>query len=359
MNSINYQFPMTNFKNISDNELFSRCKKAGKVVLQARQIFGGLLPEVCKRRLYEKKGFGTIYEFAAKLAGFTNDQVDTYIRLERKYLDKPILHSALVEGKISINKLVRIASIATAENQSELFDVAQKLSKAAIDVYVKDYKADRAGETCRAGSAVEACARRACMGAACTRITCSAGDENEKQNGLFAPENAPKTLPVQSFGASTPNIDFEIIAALKPELKIKIKALLEKGINVSELFTEFLERREQEISNKKEEITANMVKKSAPRTQIESNVRHAEITQKKPVTRHIPAIVKNIIRQEFGTKCANPNCIKISQNLHHQKRFAVYKTHDPRFIEPLCKAHHELEHLDDLQYRLFRLAATG
>jgi hypothetical protein len=345
--------------------LFNRCKKYGKEALRARQIFGGLLPEVCKRRLYEKKGFDSIYEFAAKLAGLTHDQVDTYIRLERKYEDKPVLHRALVEGQISVNKLVRIASIATTENQSELFEVAQKLSKAAIDVYVKDYKADRAGETCRAGS-TGAAGRDAggnlqIFAAAITVASEAAAPAGKiaTYNGSLPIENAPKPLPVQSFGASTPNIDFEVIAALTPELKIKIKALLEKGINVSELFTEFLERRDQEIANKKEEIAANIENKSAPRTQIESNVRHAKITEQKPVTRHIPATVKSIIRQEFGTKCANQNCIKIFQNLHHQKKFAVYKTHDPRFIKPLCKAHHELEHLDDLHYRLVRLAATG
>jgi hypothetical protein len=387
---------MTNLKNISDTELFIRCKNFGKDVLRARQIFGGLLPEVCKRRLYEKKGFHTIYEFAAKLAGLTHDQVDTYIRLERKYEDKPVLHSALVDGQISINKLVRIASIATVENQSELFEVAQKLSKAAIDVYVKDYKIELAGGL---GGAVRA------------GETGRAGGGSKIQNGLFPTENTPKTLPVQggeaihgsvrdpgasvagvraaatsvagfsdaganATGAISPNIDFEIIAALSPELKQKIKALIDKGINVDELFMQLLETRESEIEQKKVEIGEELEQKCREQKQCSHIGEHdagrdaeyfvAGATRmatrhplSKPATRHIPAVVKKIITLEFGKKCSRHNCRKPAENLHHQKRFAIFKSHDPRFIKPLCKGHHELEHSGDQMYRRYRLAATG
>jgi hypothetical protein len=333
---------MTNLKNISDNELFIRCKKYGKEALQARQRFAGLLPEVCKRRLYEKKKFASIYEFAAKLAGFSREQVDAVIRLERKFEDKPALHAALVDGQISANKLIRIASIATTENQGELFEAVQKLSKSAIDVYVRDYK------------------------------TSGADDKIEHWNGLLQCENTPKTLPVQTSERAA-NIDFEIIAALSPELKIKMKALLDKGINVSELFTEFLEKREREIKQKKNKIAEDINQTSGQRIQFEPGCRSAVIggepfglvsatavhLQQKPVTRHIPARVKKIIKHEFGTKCAHANCKNTAEHLHHQKQFAIFRTHDPRFIKPLCKGHHELEHSKDQAYRYYKFASAG
>jgi hypothetical protein len=349
---------MTNLKNISDNELFTRCKKFGKEALCARQIFGGLLPEVCKRRLYEKKGYISIYEFAAKLGGLSHDQVDTVIRLERKFADKPALHTALVEGKICANKLIRIASIATTDNQAELFDAAQKLSKTAIDVYVKDYKQERAGgqELSRVAGRTGGTFPTGCL-----------GDENKKQNGLFPIENAPKSLPVQT----STNIDFEIIAALTPELKGKIKSLIDKGINVSELFMDLLDQRENNIQREKDEIAHELEEKYegriqasrlGPRTTDATDTTHAVSTphptivhpHPKPPTRHIPVKVKRIISQEFGTKCANPNCNNLAENLHHRKQFAVFKTHDPHFIEPLCKGHHELEPIVDNQYRRFK-----
>lgn len=40
---------------ISDKELYALCKKYGENALQWRRKFIGLLPEVNRRRLYEKK----------------------------------------------------------------------------------------------------------------------------------------------------------------------------------------------------------------------------------------------------------------------------------------------------------------
>lgn len=125
---------------MTNKELFELCKKFGNATLEARRKFAGLLPEVFKRSLFEKKGFSSIYEFAAKLAGMSHGQVDLVIRLERKFKDKPILQKALIEGEISANKLVRISSIVTVENQKEIFEKAKMLSNRAIEVFVRDVK---------------------------------------------------------------------------------------------------------------------------------------------------------------------------------------------------------------------------
>jgi len=80
----------------------------------------GLLPEVSKRRLWEKKGFGSIFEFAAKLAGLSQEQVRLALNLERRFSGLPVLKGLLVEGEVSLNKLARVVSIATVENEGEL-----------------------------------------------------------------------------------------------------------------------------------------------------------------------------------------------------------------------------------------------
>ena len=97
---------------MNDQQLFQLCKKYGAQTLEARRKFAGLLPEVYRRNLYEKKGFGSIYHFAAVLAGMSRKQVQRVLQLERKFEDKPILKEALVSGEVSINKLARVASIA-------------------------------------------------------------------------------------------------------------------------------------------------------------------------------------------------------------------------------------------------------
>lgn len=279
---------------MTDKELYRLCKKYGAAALEARRKFAGLLPEVNKRRLYEKKGFHSIYEFGARLAGMSREQVDMVIRLERKLEDKPILHSALTEGRISPNKLIRIVSIATIQNQNILFETVRDLSKQAIDVFVKDFKNENVDNT-----------------------------EIKNQNGLFESESISKCLPGQTL---VKNHDLEIIAAMSPELKQKIQELLDKGFDINGLFLQFLEQREREIENEKEEIACAKT--------------HA-------TTRYIPAQIRKNLKREYGGKCAHPTCNRQFTQIHHTKKFSIFKSHDPRYLQPLCSGHHELAHVKD------------
>jgi hypothetical protein len=60
---------------VSDEKLYALCKKYGENALYYRRKFIGLLPEVYKRKLYEKKKCGSIFEFAAKLCGVSEEHV--------------------------------------------------------------------------------------------------------------------------------------------------------------------------------------------------------------------------------------------------------------------------------------------
>ncbi|MDP2642900.1 MAG: hypothetical protein Q8P62_03605, partial [Candidatus Peregrinibacteria bacterium] len=110
--------------------------------------------------------------------------------------------------------------------------------------------------------------------------------------------------------------------------------LQEKGIDINELLKEFLQKREQEIAQKKEENSQKILERE----------------EEKPVTRHIPASVKRILNSEHGTNCSMKNCQKPSVQIHHTQRFSAVPSHDPRYLAPLCKAHHELMHCKDLDY---------
>src|SRR3989344_3847884 len=102
---------------ITDEKLFQLCKTFGQRALLWRQKFIGLLPEVNRRKLYEKKGFASIFEFAARLGGVSEEQVSCALNLNKRFENKPLLKKMLVNGEVSINKLARVASVATAENQ--------------------------------------------------------------------------------------------------------------------------------------------------------------------------------------------------------------------------------------------------
>ncbi len=118
-------------KNLTDEKLLELCAHYGKLALHYRRKFIGLLPEVNRRKLFQKKGFNSIFEFAFKLAGLSEAQVKLAISLDQSFSDKPLLHKALTRGKTSINKLVRIASVATVENQEFLATQVELLPKNA------------------------------------------------------------------------------------------------------------------------------------------------------------------------------------------------------------------------------------
>ncbi|MBL4694826.1 HNH endonuclease [Candidatus Gracilibacteria bacterium] len=69
--------------------------------------------------------------------------------------------------------------------------------------------------------------------------------------------------------------------------------------------------------------------------------------QKSTVTRHIPASKK----REIGDKCAL--CHKPAKEFHHVVPWKDSHSHDS--LIPLCKEHHQIQHIDDLLYQKYRL----
>ena len=160
----------TSFSKISDQQLFSLCQKYGEQARRWKQKFAGLLPEVFRRRLFERKGFGSIFEFAAKLAGMSPDQVRLVLNLEKKFEDKPVLKKMLIEGEVSINKLARVTSIATAQNEEFLAAQVKLLPKSALETLVRDER----------------------------KYENSKSAESEHLNALFKPQFDDKSLPGQT-----------------------------------------------------------------------------------------------------------------------------------------------------------------
>ncbi len=188
---------------INDEKLFQLCKKYGKNALLWRRKFIGLLPEVNRRRLFEKKGFTSIFEFAAKLAGLSQDQVRTVLNLEKRFEDKPVLKNILVNGEVSVNKLARVAAIATPENEKILAEQVKLLPQKALETLVRD----------------------------------------EKLNVLPEPFFEGKSLRAQTF-------------ELADDIKQQLQDFQEKGIDPNELLRALLAEHKQKIAQQKEQISA-------------------------------------------------------------------------------------------------------
>lgn len=297
-------------KNISDEKLFKMCREFGSNALKWRQKFAGLLPEVHRRRLYEKKGFASIFEFAKKLCGMSEEQVRLVLNLEKRFENKPALQKLLLDGEASMNKLARVVSIATPENQEELADKVQLLPNRALETFVRDQQNSKAEVT--------------------------------YQDGFFKPESDPKSLHVQICPQQNSDI---VKLRLDPEILKELLELQSKEIDVNSLIRKMLDDRRAEIETEKEKIAEEIISaKSAPR-------------RDEKTSRYIPVKIKKILKKEFGTKCSIQTCKKPSQEIHHTQRFALASTHDPRYMAPLCREHHVIAQTIDVKYHRVRLAA--
>lgn len=129
-----------NLKKLSDKELYQLCKQYGLAARLARRKFAGLLPEVLERRLYKKKGYTSIYEFAAKLAGMSKEAVDKVLCISRRLEDKPILREQLISGDQGWTKLERVAYIATPETDGFWAEKVESMPQAGLEAYVHEFR---------------------------------------------------------------------------------------------------------------------------------------------------------------------------------------------------------------------------
>ncbi len=118
---------------LSNEVLMTRCIHYGEEARTWRNKFLGLLPEVARRRLYETKGFGSIFHFALVIGGVSGKQVERVLHLHNRLCDVPKLQVLLEKGVIGPHMLERVASIAEPKNEAFLADQVQMLSKKALD----------------------------------------------------------------------------------------------------------------------------------------------------------------------------------------------------------------------------------
>ncbi len=97
-----------------------------------------LLPEIERLKIWKKRRFSSIYEYAAKLAGMSHATVDEALRVLKKIEDKPALLK-LVEER-GFQRVRPVASIATLETESFWAEKARTMSKHALETYVKDFR---------------------------------------------------------------------------------------------------------------------------------------------------------------------------------------------------------------------------
>ncbi len=270
---------------LSDSELYQRCRQYGMLALLARRKFAGLLPEVKRRELYRRRGFASIHEFAAKLSGMSAESVDKVLRLSARLEDKPFLKVQFESGTQAWSKIEKVSFIATPETDKFWSEKVEKLSQPALEAFVASTKTPDM-----------------------LQIALQSDGENEMN-----------VMQVWN------SLNFPIA----PEVEKELRAFKEQSKSLT--FNEAVKKLLQNQGTRMEvsvQLCPDCVKKRADEAE----------------TRYIPADVRKIIQQKYKGSCGFPGCIDGAKSLHHTRRYALNKSHDPNYIVPLCNKHERLVH---------------
>jgi hypothetical protein len=273
-----------------------------------------LLPAIEKYKIWQKKGFGSIHEYAGKLAGMSRYNVNEALRILKKVSDKPELMQVVEQkGIFAVKPLVTIITPETAKFWAEK---ARLMTKNTLETYVKEFR----NQNGLLGAQAE-CENRSGQ--------LQAQPECEKLNGLFE----AKTNDFGRPGTSVENGQQAEIAGIKsgapqklfitmqldPEIARHLEKLKGSG-DWNALMKQLLQMRQEHLDEQKPEAI-------------------------KTTSRHIPNKTKRYINARTNGQCAFPGCTKPAEIFQHTQRWALENIHDSDRLYGLCKEHERIAHL--------------
>lgn len=270
-----------------------------------------MLPKIEKMRIWEKKGFLSIYEFAAKLAGMSRNKVNEGLRILKKTENMPEIQK-LIENK-GIWVVKSIVRVVTPENQKFWANKAMTMKKNTLETYVREmeenaramkFNGNGEGNGCDNG-----CGESVGFGDNSDRP----GAGNPLDSGLSKLNLFQKAAKIT------------VSMKLDPEV-VEMLGKLKGTSDWNTVMKDLLESHKKETQREQQEIEAEKPAK-------------VQIT-----SRPVPLKIQKYIKARAKGKCEAPNCTKPGKYLHHTTPFALKKEHDPDKIRLLCEAHHDIAH---------------
>ncbi len=99
-----------------------------------------LLPEIVRERVWEKKGFDSLYTYARVLAGMGREAVNDALRILGKVEGMSAIRQVIEEK--GINSVKPLMTILNETNQEFLAEKARVMSKNTLEMYVREWKSN-------------------------------------------------------------------------------------------------------------------------------------------------------------------------------------------------------------------------
>jgi len=288
---------------MNDLELHHRFKKLGTIRNKITYKLLALLPEIAARKIYEKKGYRTVHEYAARLAGLTPDVVTKALAVAKKLSDKPLLQAQI--EKVGIHKVSLVASLATIETEKIWAEKVENMSKKTLEVFTKEYRQTGSFDVGRAAD---------------ESLKIELDHEMQKMFYKLKKE----------IGANLSNKEaLRVILAnfKKNETKTGEKVVYKPKSTFPGKDFDRREKRSGEIVEKR---TDEAREKKVGKSVYEPKGRYVAVKTK-----------RTTIAKTAGT-CTYTNCTKAIENIHNKTPYSVRKTHED--LVGLCKEHHEMAH---------------
>jgi len=97
-----------------------------------------MLPEIDRQKIWKSKGFGSIYEYAAKLANMSRYQVELALWTVRKIEHLPLLMKVAQEK--GIHAVRPVANVANKNTDAFWAEKASLMTKTGLETYVREVK---------------------------------------------------------------------------------------------------------------------------------------------------------------------------------------------------------------------------
>ncbi|NIA01850.1 MAG: hypothetical protein GWP15_00540 [Nitrospirae bacterium] len=370
-------FAEINLQVISDSQLYQKCKEYGGNARLWMRKFEGLLPEVCRRRLHRHRGFTSIHEFAAKLAGMSHPKVDQILQLSAKLEDKPKLREAFESGEVGYSKVVRVAYVAKPETDGFWAEKVQTESQFVLNLSVsKEREKNKTvfKHSFQSDLSVESGFRRG------RQVELPAGNTVEI---MLGDEVAEASIPARDEGGilepAWGNLNFHVdpkverkFRALKQKLEKQSGETMSHGEVLGELI-KMIEKAKTVAQAEEAEASvapptsqpeqAEVVVVSAQRAQTEKQVtikvcpdcaEKKAREAKESKSRTVPIVVKRLVLARQNNQCARADCTHPPSDLHHINGYALTKSHSPEGLEYLCENHHKLAHAQHEFVQVYR-----
>ncbi|MDD3862211.1 MAG: hypothetical protein PHP74_05010 [Candidatus Gracilibacteria bacterium] len=278
-----------------------------------------LLPQIYKRKIYEKHGFATIYEYAGKLAGLSHSTVEKALKLEKKLENKPLLQKAI--EKCGVHKVAIIANLATPETEKMFVDKLENMSKPALQQLSKELRGKMTGKI---------------------QTTWQIEMDEEMMKTFL---KLKKTLG--KFGSELSNKEAMRRMLRKwAEMSGGKEPKVVMGENVK---PQTQAKKKQEIPGERKHSQSegflnqdNKLEKQNQQNHQSKSGRSTRFARSAPASRYIPIAKKRLILAQTNGGCAHPNCQNPAQIFHHQVRYSQSKSHES--VIALCRIHHEFAH---------------